>query len=104
MPCYSRDTTDARSVAQTYTNPTTKKSMEVKVESIGSAYDKTIITDLLRDVMGFKGFVNSDSGITQQQCYGAEELSQVERFAKLISAGHRCHRRRAGSRSHHRGC
>lgn len=87
MPCYSRDTTDARSVPQTYTNPTTGASMEVKVESIGSAYDKTIITDLLRDVMGFKGFVNSDSGITQQQCYGAEELSQVERFAKLISAG-----------------
>lgn len=87
MPCYSRDTTDARSVTQNYTNPTTGASMEVAAESIGSAYDKTIITDLLRDVMGFKGFVNSDSGITQQQCYGAEELNQVERFAKLISAG-----------------
>ena len=87
MPCYSRDTTDARSVPQTYTNPTTGASMDVQVEAIGSAYNKTIITDLLRDVMGFKGFVNSDSGITQQQCYGAEDLSQVERFAKLISAG-----------------
>lgn len=87
MPCYSRDTTDARSVAQSYTNPTTGASMEVTVEEIGSAYSKTIITDLLRDVMGFKGMVNSDSGITQQQCYGAENLNQVERFAKLISAG-----------------
>lgn len=87
MPCYSRDTTDARSVPQSYTNPTTGASMEVNVESIGSAYNKTILTDLLRGVMGFKGFINSDSGITQQQCYGAEELNQVERFAKLISAG-----------------
>lgn len=87
MPCYSRDTTDARSVPQTYTNPTTGASIEVTPEAIGSAYNKTLITDLLRGVMGFNGFIQSDSGITQQQCYGAEELNQVERFAALISAG-----------------
>ena len=87
MPCYSRDTADARSVAQTYTNPSTGASMEVVPEELGSAYNKTVITDLLRGVMGFNGFIQSDSGITQQQCYGAEALSQVERFAALISAG-----------------
>lgn len=87
MPCYSRDTTDARSVPQTYTNPSTGASIEVVPEAIGSAYNKTIITDLLQGVMGFKGFIQSDSGITQQQCYGAEDMNQVERFAALISAG-----------------
>ena len=61
--------------------------MDVNVEAIGSAYNKIFITDLLRNTMGFNGFVSSDSGITQQQCYGAEELNQVERFAQLISAG-----------------
>ena len=81
MPCYSRDAADARSVPQTY------RGVEVKVNEMGSAYNEEIITKLLRDVMGFKGFVNSDSGITTVQCYGAENLSSVERLAKIISAG-----------------
>ncbi len=81
MPCYSRDTTDDRSVTQTY------RGYEVKVNELGSAYNSEIITTLLRDVMGFNGFVNSDSGITTVQTYGVEELTGIERYAKLIEAG-----------------
>lgn len=81
MPCYSRDTSDERSVTQTY------RGYEVKVNELGSAYNSEIITTLLRDVMGFNGFVNSDSGITTIQTYGVESLTGIQRFAKLISAG-----------------
>lgn len=81
MPCYSRDTADNRSVTQTY------RGHEVKVNELGSAYNKEIITTLLRDVMGFKGFVNSDSGITSVQTFGVETLTGVQRFAKIIESG-----------------
>lgn len=81
MPCYSRDTKDDRSVVQTY------RGHEVKVNELGSAYNAEIITTLLRDVMGFKGFINSDSGITTTQTYGVETLSGPQRFALLIQAG-----------------
>lgn len=81
MPCYSRDAADARSVTQTY------RGHEIQVNELGSAYNSEIIGTLLRDIMGFNGFVNSDSGITQVQNYGAEDLTSIERFALLISAG-----------------
>ena len=81
MPCYSRDTADNRSVTQTY------RGHEVKVNELGSAYNKEIITTLLREVMGFDGFVNSDSGITSVQTFGVETLTGVQRFAKIIEAG-----------------
>ena len=81
MPCYSRDAADERSVTQTY------RGHEVKVNELGSAYNKEIITTLLREVMGFDGFVNSDSGITSVQTFGVETLTGVQRFAKIIEAG-----------------
>lgn len=81
MPCYSRDAADDRSVTQTY------RGHEVKVNELGSAYNEEIITTLLRDIMGFDGFVNSDSGITQVQNYGMESKTSIQRFAKLIEAG-----------------
>ncbi len=81
MPCYSRDAADDRSVIQSY------RGHEVQVNQLGSAYNKEIITTLLRDVMGFDGYVNTDSGIVTGQTYGVEELSMTERYALLIAAG-----------------
>ena len=81
MPCYSRDAADDRSAVQTY------RGHEVQVNQLGSAYNKEIITTLLRDVMGFDGYVNTDSGIVTGQTYGVEELSLTERYALLVSAG-----------------
>lgn len=81
MPCYSRDAADDRSAVQTY------RGHEVLVNQLGSAYNPEIITTLLRDVMGFDGFVNTDSGIVTGQTFGVEDLSLTERYAKLISAG-----------------
>ncbi len=81
MPCYSRDAADDRSATQTY------RGHEVKVNQLGSAYNYEIITTLLRDVMGFDGYVNTDSGIVTGQTFGVEDLSMTERYAKLIAAG-----------------
>ncbi|MBQ7486497.1 MAG: glycoside hydrolase family 3 C-terminal domain-containing protein [Clostridia bacterium] len=81
MPCYSRDSADARSAVQTY------RGHEIKVNQLGSAYNPEIITTLLRDIMGFDGYVNTDSGIVTTQNYGVEDMTEVERYAQLIRAG-----------------
>ena len=81
MPCYSRDAADDRSVTQSY------RGHEVQVNQLGSAYNKEIITTLLRDVMGFDGYVNTDSGIVTGQTFGVEEKTMTERYAMLIAAG-----------------
>ena len=81
MPDYSRVGTDGRSKPQYYRGKLTS------TEEVGSTYSKELITDLARDVMGFTGYVNSDSGITAVQIYGVEDLSVPERYAKAISAG-----------------
>ena len=56
-------------------------------EEVAAAYNKTILTTLLRDTMGFKGYVNTDSGILSGEAYGVENLSLPERFAKAVKAG-----------------
>ena len=81
MPDYSRVGTDGRSKPQYYRGKLTS------TEEVGSTYSKELITDLARDVMGFNGYVNSDSGITTVQIYGVEDLTVPQRYAKAISAG-----------------
>ena len=56
-------------------------------EEVAGAYNKAIVTDLLRDRMGFRGYVNSDSGILTNRAFGVENLTTPERFAKAIHAG-----------------
>jgi len=56
-------------------------------EEVGMAYNKEIITDLLRNKLGFKGIVNSDSGITSSMAWGVEHLTVGERYKKAIEAG-----------------
>ncbi|WP_419872563.1 glycoside hydrolase family 3 N-terminal domain-containing protein [Candidatus Pristimantibacillus sp. PTI5] len=56
-------------------------------EQVAGAYNKGLITDLLRTELGFKGYVNSDSGVLTNMAYGVETLSIEEKFAKAIRAG-----------------
>ena len=81
MPCYSRDTTDPRSVEQTY------RGVVIPADQVGSAYSETMMQTLLTEAMGFKGFINTDSGILSTQTFGVETLSMPERYAKLINNG-----------------
>lgn len=60
----------------------------IEPEELASAYNPTILQTLLKDIMGFDGFVNSDSGIiTQGIDYGAEDMTPAERYAAVINAG-----------------
>ena len=56
-------------------------------EAVGMAYNKEIVTKLLRGDLGYTGVVNSDTGITTGMPWGVEALSLKERYQKAIEAG-----------------
>jgi beta-glucosidase len=56
-------------------------------EEVGMAYNKEIITDLLRNKLGYNGVINSDTGISTSMPWGVETLSIKERYKKAIEAG-----------------
>jgi beta-glucosidase len=56
-------------------------------EEVGYAFNKGVITDLLRTRMGFKGIVNSDTGPIDRMPWGVENLSISERYKKALEAG-----------------
>lgn len=56
-------------------------------EEVGMAYNREIITDLLRNKMGFNGVVNSDTGVSTGMPWGVESLSVKDRYKKAIEAG-----------------
>ena len=53
----------------------------------GFAFSKDIVTDLLRGKLGFKGYVNSDTGIIKTMAWGMEDKSISERIAAAINGG-----------------
>ncbi len=53
----------------------------------GFAYNKPFIQKLLREQMGFKGYINSDTGIAHNMSWGVENLSVPERIAFAINSG-----------------
>jgi beta-glucosidase len=56
-------------------------------DQVGNAFSREIVTDLLRVRLGFKGVVNSDSGITTNMVWGVEDLTVEQRYKKAIDAG-----------------
>ena len=62
-------------------------------EEVGAAFNETLITKLLRGYMGFKGYVNTDSGVMCNPpggvCtdWGVQSLTIPQRYAKAINAG-----------------
>ena len=56
-------------------------------EEVGFAFNKAFLTDLLRGKLGFKGYVNTDTGAVADRAWGVEHLSLEERIAKAINAG-----------------
>jgi beta-glucosidase len=60
---------------------------DITTEQVGMSYSKEIVTDLLRNRLGFTGVVNSDSGITTSMVWGVESLTVEQRYKKGIDAG-----------------
>ena len=56
-------------------------------EDVAMAFNKYILTDLLRDQMGFKGVVCTDWGVIEGRHWGVGNLSISERYEKSINAG-----------------
>lgn len=56
-------------------------------EEVAFAYNERLLQGLLRDEMGFTGYINSDTGIINNMIWGVEDLSEPERYAKALDAG-----------------
>lgn len=59
----------------------------IRYDEIGMAFSKQIVTDLLRGRLGFKGYVNSDTGVVESRAWGLEARSIAERVAAAINSG-----------------
>lgn len=67
--------------------------LDVTSENVGFAFNKEIITDLLRDSLNYDGVVCtdwniiSDSKINEARAWGIEGLSPIQRTKKVLDAG-----------------
>jgi beta-glucosidase len=55
--------------------------------TVGMAFSKGILTDLLRNKLGFRGYINSDTGIIGDRAWGLEDKSEEEQILIAIEAG-----------------
>ena len=56
-------------------------------EDVAMAFNRYILTDLLRDQLGFDGVVCTDWGVITGRIWGVEPLTVEERYLKSIEAG-----------------
>ncbi|QNG38809.1 glycoside hydrolase family 3 protein [Geodermatophilaceae bacterium NBWT11] len=56
-------------------------------EEVGFNFNKVVLTDILRDQLGFQGIICTDWGIVSRQFWGVEDLTEDERMVKSIDAG-----------------
>jgi beta-glucosidase len=54
---------------------------------LGFAFDPAFVTGMLRNELGFTGYVNSDTGIITGMPWGVENCSRSERMAVALNAG-----------------
>ncbi|RDW21890.1 beta-glucosidase [Oceanobacillus arenosus] len=62
---------------------------EQQFEEVAFAYNERMLQGLLRNELGFDGYVNSDTSIIEDgaRIWGVERLTEAERYAKAIGAG-----------------
>ena len=83
----------AASIMPYYAKPALEKSAaqkdkagkKMEMQPYGFAFNKPFIDGLLRNQMGFEGYVNSDSGIIHNMCWGVEMLDKPERIGFAIN-------------------
>ena len=62
-----------------------KEGNKMEMQPYGFAFNKPFIDGLLRNQMGFQGYVNSDSGIIHNMNWGVEMLDEAERIGFAIN-------------------
>ncbi len=83
----------AASIMPYYSKPSAEKSAPqtdmngdvIKMEPYGFAYNKIFIDGILRNQMGFDGYINSDTGITHNMDWGVEALDVPERIGFAVT-------------------
>ena len=84
----------AASIMPYYAKPAKEKSAPqtdkngdpMEMQPYGFAFNKPFIDGLLRKQMGFKGYVNSDTGIVHNMKWGVEMLDEPERIGFAINS------------------
>lgn len=84
---------NAASIMPYYAKPAKEKSapqmdnngQPMEMVPYGFAYNKPFIDGLLRKQMGFKGYVNSDTGIVHNMKWGVEMLDEPERIGFAVN-------------------
>ncbi|KAI6084669.1 glycoside hydrolase family 3 protein [Hypoxylon rubiginosum] len=82
----------ARQMMPYYSRP-----IGTEFEPVGFSFNKEIVTDLLRDELGFEGIVVTDWGLITDttirgqympaRAWGVENLSELDRAARILDAG-----------------
>lgn len=83
----------AASIMPYYSKPSAAKSApqedyegnSIRFEPYGFAYNKIFIEDMLYGQMGFKGYINSDTGIVHNMCWGVDMLDEPERIGFAVN-------------------
>ncbi len=84
---------NAASIMPYYSKPSAAKSAEqtdlegdpIPFDPYGFAYNKVFIDGLLRRQMGFRGYINSDTGIVHNMCWGVDMLDKAERIGFAVT-------------------
>ncbi len=83
----------AASIMPYYSKPAAQKSAEqtdmngdpIRMDPYGFAYNKVFIDGILRNQMGFDGYINSDTGIAHNMGWGVEALDVPERIGFAVT-------------------
>lgn len=83
----------AASIMPYYSKPAEEKSAmqqdlagnDIPFHPYGFAYNKVFIDEILRRQMGFDGYINSDTGIVHNMCWGVEALDTAERIGFAVT-------------------
>ena len=79
MPYYSKPSAEKSAVQQDC------EGKNVRFDPYGFAYNRVFIHDILRGQMGFKGYINSDTGIVHNMKWGVEMLDEPERIGFAVN-------------------
>ena len=78
MPYYSKPAAEKSAVQQDC------EGNDLRFDPYGFAYNRVFIHDILRGQMGFKGYINSDTGIVHNMKWGVEMLDEPERVGFAV--------------------